>query len=118
MHKFTEAGGFDGQDGSENETVLTDDRCRFALYDLISHFHPVPVYDLADRLLAWERTRNDERLTFEEVQERLRDDHLPALQSVGLVETTTNGTRYTASRRALDFESTIRELEADTPAEE
>lgn len=115
MHKFTETGDFDERDGTESGKVLTDERRRFALYDLISHFHPVPVYDLADRLLAWERTTTDESPTFEEVAERLREDHLPALQSVGLVEPSAGGERYTASQQALDFELTVRQLEADVP---
>lgn len=73
--------------------------------------HPVPVYDLADRLVSWERDRpgaDGESPQFDDVRRALRDDHLPKLVAAGLVEVVEDG-RYHLTERGLAVEATTRD---------
>jgi len=81
------------------------------MHDLTTHFHPVPAYDLADRLSEWESTA-EEPVSFEEARRQLVEEHLPRLERAGLVESTDGPTRYEPTRKALDLELTARGLEA------
>jgi hypothetical protein len=97
--------------GESERTVLTNERRRFVMHDLTTHFHPVPAYDLADRLSAWESTA-EEPVSFEEARRQLVEEHLPRLERAGLVESTDGPDRYAPTGKALDLELTVRGLEA------
>ena len=94
---------------------LTDERRRFVVSDLLEHYHPVPAYDLADRLRAWEDA-NGETISFDEVRRQLVEDHLPRLEREGLVESVSGHGGYVPSSRVLDVELSRRSI--DRPAEE
>ncbi|MFD1512109.1 DUF7344 domain-containing protein [Halomarina rubra] len=104
-------GDTDDERGDRPGTPLTDERRRFLLRDLTAHYHPVPTYDLADRLRAFEHTA-DRPISFDEVHRQLVEEHLPRLEAAGLVETAGERGRYVPTDETLDTELTVRHLEA------
>lgn len=91
--------------------ALADRYRRFVLADLATHFHPVPVYDLADRAA----TELDPGLAsadaYRSVRVALAHDHLPVLESAGLIQNVGGRVELTAegvdvarlSRSCTDF---------------
>ncbi|MFC5970887.1 hypothetical protein ACFPYI_06030 [Halomarina salina] len=88
-------------------------RRRFVLNDLLTHIHPVPVYDLTDRMLAWgveHGVEDVESARFEDLREDLAEVHLPRLEAAGLVESV-DGERYTLTESAMELEAVERDLD-------
>ena len=113
MEKTTELGQSGDGQSHEHRTTLTDERRRFVLNDLLSHIHPVPVYDLTDRMLAWgaaEGIETIETARFEELRRSLAEDHLPRLERAGLVEAV-DEERYTLTHSGLELEASERDVD-------
>lgn len=118
MEKITELGNSGDGQSHEYRTALADERRRFVLDDLLSHIHPVPVYDLTDRMLAWgaaESVETVESADFEELHRSLVEEHLPRLERAGLVEPLDDG-RYALTQSGLELEAAERDVGPESSA--
>lgn len=84
-------------------SALAHHRRRYVVHDLVQRFHPVPLYDLAARLNAWEVDRADIDEAHEVVRADLLENHLPAMREAGLVEVSEDE-RLTITERGMRAE--------------
>jgi len=91
METNLHVGGGSVRDERESEVdavhhALADRYRRFVLDDLATHFHPVPVYDLADRAATELDAGLASTDAYRSVRVALTHDHLPVLESAGLIQ--------------------------------
>lgn len=87
-------------------TLIEDPRRRIVLTELIHHYHPLPIYDLVERLLDREELADAGR---EPLRDDLLEEHLPRMQEAGLVEAV-EGERFAPTRLGIAVENTRRGL--------
>ncbi|MWG33888.1 hypothetical protein [Halomarina oriensis] len=75
--------------------VLADRHRRFVLRDLVAHYHPLSVCDIVDRAVAELSDGDDERV-YQRLGRVLSDEHLPLLESAGLIRSTGERVELTA----------------------
>jgi hypothetical protein len=76
-------------------SALSNHRRRYVLSDLVRHFHPVPLYDLVDRLACWERGESVTGETRRLIREDLTENHIPPMVDLGLIEFSPEDERLT-----------------------
>ena len=113
MEKTTELGQSENGQSHDYRTAVADARRRFVLDDLLSRIHPVPVYDLTDRMLSWgaeHGVESVETTSFEELRRNLVEEQLPRLVAAGLVESV-GDERYTLTSSGMELEASERNLD-------